>query len=173
MKPIVIVVMGVSGSGKSTFGRALADALDRDFLEGDDMHPSSNIEKMRAGIALDDDDRRLWLDHIAAWISGEESRARHGVVSCSALKRAYRDRLRQSSAAVRFVYIRVERGELEHRMRQRNHFMPAALLDSQLRTLEEPVEDEAALTLSGNLGIDEMVSEVRRWLQRSDIRPTD
>jgi gluconokinase len=74
---------------------------------------------------------------------------------------------------VRFVYIRVERGELEHRMRQRNHFMPAALLDSQLRTLEEPVEDEAALTLSGNLGIDEMVSEVRRWLQRSDIRPTD
>jgi gluconokinase len=172
MKPIVIVVMGVSGSGKSTFGRALADALDWDFLEGDDMHPPSNIEKMREGIALDDDDRRLWLDHIATWISSEESHGRHGVVSCSALKRAYRDRLRQSGTAVRFVYIRVDCSELELRMRQRSHFMPLALLDSQLRTLEEPIEDEAALTLSGNRGIDEMMSEVRHWLQRGDIRPT-
>jgi gluconokinase len=169
---MVIVVMGVSGSGKSTFGRALAEALDWDFLEGDDMHPPSNIEKMRAGIALDDDDRRLWLDHIAAWISSKESEGRQSVVSCSALKRAYRDRLRQSGTAVHFVYLHVERSELKLRMRQRSHFMPAALLDSQLRTLEEPAEDEAALTLSGNRSIDEMMSEVRHWLQRCDIRPT-
>jgi gluconokinase len=170
---MVIVVMGVSGSGKSTFGQALADASGWDFLEGDDMHPPSNIEKMRAGIALDDDDRRLWLDHIATWISSEESQGRRGVAACSALKRAYRDRLRQTGAAVRFVYLRLERSELEHRMRQRSHFMPASLLDSQLQALEEPAEDEVALTLSGNLRIDEMMSEVRHWLPRSDIRPAD
>lgn len=170
MKPVVIVVMGVSGSGKSTFGRALADALDWDFLEGDDMHPPSNIEKMRAGIALDDDDRRPWLDHIAFWISNKQSEGRHGVVSCSALKRAYRDRLRQPGTAVHFVYLHVERSELELRMRQRSHFMPAALLDSQLQALEEPAGDEVALTLSGNRTTDEMMSEVRHWLQHGDIR---
>jgi gluconokinase len=168
---MVILVMGVSGSGKSTFGRTLADALGWDFLEGDGMHSPSNIEKMRAGIALDDDDRRPWLDRIAAWISSEESQARRGVVSCSALKRAYRDRLRRTGAAVRFVYLRVERSELEHRLRQRSHFMPAALLDSQLRALEEPSEDEVALTLSEGRTIDEMVSEVRLWLPRRD-RPS-
>jgi gluconokinase len=172
MKPAVIVVMGVSGSGKSTFGRALADALGWDFLEGDDMHPPPNIEKMRAGIALDDDDRRPWLDHIAAWIGSEESRGRHGVVTCSALKRAYRDRLRQSGTAVRFVYLRVEHSELEQRMRQRSHFMPAALLDSLLQALEEPFPDEASLTLPGNRTMDEMMAEVRHWLQRGDARST-
>ena len=170
-KPMIIVVMGVSGSGKSTFGRALADALGWDFLEGDDMHPPSNIEKMRAGIALGDDDRRPWLDHIAAWISSEESHGRHGVVTCSALKRAYRDRLRQSGTAVRLVYLHVERKALELRTRQRSHFMPAGLLDSQLQALEEPARDEAALTLPGNRPIEEMMSEVHHWLQRSDIRP--
>jgi carbohydrate kinase, thermoresistant glucokinase family len=168
---MVIVVMGVSGSGKSTFGQALADALDWDFLEGDDMHPPSNVEKMRSGSALDDDDRRPWLDRIAAWISSEENQGHHGVVSCSALKRAYRDRLRQPGTAVRFVYLRMERGELEHRLRQRSHFMPAGLLDSQLQALEEPSGDEVALTLSGGRTTDEMISEVHRWLQRSDIRP--
>ncbi|TAM62252.1 MAG: hypothetical protein EPN49_04700 [Rhodanobacter sp.] len=93
------------------------------------------------------------------------------VVSCSALKRAYRDRLRQSGTAVRFAYLRVERGELEYRLRQRSHFMPAGLLDSQLQALEEPAGDEVALTLPGNRMINEMMSEVRHWLQRSDIRP--
>lgn len=166
-KHMVIVVTGVSGSGKSTFGRALADALGWDFLEGDDVHPSPNIEKMRAGIALDDDDRRPWLDHIAAWIGREESEGRRGVVTCSALKRAYRDRLRRSGT-VRFVYLRLERSELEQRLRQRSHFMPASLLDSQLQVLEEPCGDEAALTLAGNRAIDEMMSEVRRWLQLGD-----
>jgi len=169
---MVVVVMGVSGSGKSSFGQALASALDWDFLEGDDMHPSSNVEKMRVGIALDDDDRRPWLDHIAAWISSEAHQGRHGVVTCSALKRAYRDRLRQTGATVRFVYLRVERSELEHRMRQRSHFMPAALLDSQLQALEEPESGEAALTVSGDRTVDEMMSEVRHWLQQSDIRST-
>ncbi|OOG37058.1 gluconokinase [Rhodanobacter sp. C05] len=169
---MVVVVMGVSGSGKSSFGQALASALGWDFLEGDDMHSPSNVEKMRAGIALDDDDRRPWLDHIATWISREAHQGRDGVVTCSALKRIYRDRLRQTGAPVRFVYIRVERSELERRMRQRSHFMPASMLNSQLQALEEPDSDEAALMLSGNRTIDEMMSEVRRWLQRSNIRST-
>ena len=169
---MVVVVMGVSGSGKSSFGQALAHALDWDFLEGDDMHPPANVEKMRAGIALDDDDRGPWLGHIAAWISSEGSQGRQGVVACSALKRAYRDRLRQTGVVVRFVYLRMERGELEHRMRQRSHFMPASLLDSQLQALEEPESDEAALTMSGDRTIDEMMSKVRRWLQQSGIRST-
>jgi gluconokinase len=169
---MVVVVMGVSGSGKSSFGQTLASALGWDFLEGDDMHPPSNVEKMRAGIALDDDDRRPWLDHIAAWISRETHQGRDGIVTCSALKRGYRDQLRQTGAPVRFVYIRVERSELERRMRQRSHFMPTSLLDSQLIALEEPESDEAALTISGDRTIGGMVSEVRHWLQRSDNRPT-
>ncbi len=164
---MVVVVMGVSGSGKSTLGQALADALRWDFLEGDDLHPRSNVEKMRAGIALDDVDRGPWLDRIAAWIGGEDSRGRQGVVACSALKRAYRDRLRQSGAALRFVYLRVEHGTLEQRLRQRRHFMPASLLDSQLQALEEPSDDESALTLMEGRTIDEMIAEVRHWLQQA------
>lgn len=166
---MVIVVMGVSGSGKSSFGQALAEALGRDFLEGDDMHPPSNVEKMRAGIALDDDDRHPWLDRIAVWIGSE---GRQGVVACSALRNAYRDRLRQTGEAVRFVYLRVGRSELEHRLRKRHHFMPASLLDSQLQTLEEPSDDEAALTLPEGRTTDEMIAEVRHWLQQGGTPPT-
>ncbi len=161
---MIIVIMGVSGSGKSTIGRSLAESLGWDFKEGDDLHPQANIEKMSAGIALNDSDRWPWLDAIGAWIT-DEIRLRHsGVVTCSSLKRSYRDRLRGADASLRFVYIRVARDELERRTRQRLHFMPASLLDSQLGTLEEPTPDESALVIPGNEDVDSMLEDIRMWL---------
>jgi gluconokinase len=167
---MVIVVMGVSGSGKSTIAQALAAALGWDFQEGDLLHPQANIDKMSAGIALDDDDRWPWLDRIAAWMRHQDDTGRQGVVTCSALKRRYRDRLRGANADVAFVYIRVSRNELQQRTRQRHHFMPAALLDSQLQTLEEPTPDEDALTVSGEATVDVLIAQVSGWLQARGIR---
>jgi gluconokinase len=168
---MIIVVMGVSGTGKSTVGRALALALGWDFQEGDELHPPSNIDKMQAGIALDDDDRRPWLDRIAHWIRSENDQGRGGVVTCSALKRRYRDRLRRAGGELRFVHIRVSRAALEHRTRHRLHFMPTSLLDSQLQTLEEPTADENMLSVSGEDAVEEIVASVRHWLD-ADIAPT-
>ena len=140
-----IVVMGVSGSGKSHAGTALARACGVDFVEGDALHPATNIAKMSAGIPLDDTDRRPWLEAIAAAIAAH--RGQGVVVACSALRRAYRDVLRQADPALRLVYLRVPRDELARRMRERPHFMPPALLDSPLATLEEPAADERAIVL--------------------------
>lgn len=165
---MVIVVMGVSGSGKSTFAAALARAEGADFQDGDALHPTANLDKMRAGIPLDDDDRRPWLDRVSAWITDQLGRHRHGVVACSALKRSYRDRLRRAGAGVRFVFLRVPHDELRRRLQQRDHFMPAALLVSQLQTLEEPAADEDALTLSGSDAPDRMLAAARRWLDGRD-----
>lgn len=164
---VVIVVMGVSGCGKSTIGRALADALGWDFQEGDTLHPQANIDKMSAGISLDDDDRWPWLDRIAEWIGDEAAQQRSGVVTCSALKRSYRDRLRLTGGSVRFAYINVSRAELERRTRQRQHFMPPSLLDSQLKTLQEPTPDEPALAVNGEATIEAMIADVRQWLADS------
>jgi len=161
---VIIVVMGVSGCGKSTIGQSLAEALGWDFQEGDALHPPSNIDKMSAGIPLDDDDRWPWLDRIAAWISTENEDDRHGVVTCSSLKRIYRDRLTHGHGDVRFLYVQVSRLELERRTRQRLHFMPTSLLDSQLQTLEEPAPDEVALTVSGEATIDAIITDVGHWL---------
>jgi gluconokinase len=161
---MLIVVMGVSGSGKSTLGEALSQSLNCDFQEGDALHPAANVEKMRAGIALDDIDRQPWLERVAAWIAAQREQQRDGVVSCSALKRSYRDRLRQADPELRFVYLQLPRVELEQRLRLRNHFMPASLLDSQLRTLQEPAADELALTLDGRVAMPLNVASVRHWL---------
>jgi len=165
---MVIVVMGVSGSGKSTLARALAEAWNWDFQEGDELHPPANIDKMRAGLALDDDDRRPWLERVAAWIAAELARGRDGVVTCSALKRCYRDRLRRAGAGVRFVCIELPPAELERRLRRRRHFMPASLLDSQLRTLEVPDAAENVLVVAGEDAIEDIVAAVGRWLEQDD-----
>jgi gluconokinase len=162
---MAIVLMGVSGSGKSTVGRALADVLGCDFQEGDDLHPQANIDKMSAGIPLNDNDRQPWLQRIERWISDENAQARHGVVTCSALKRSYRDQLRRAGGDVRFVYLRLSRAELGRRMQHRRHFMPAALLDSQLQVLEEPSADEDVLTVSARESVDEIIVQVRQWLR--------
>lgn len=167
--PVAIVVMGVSGSGKSTIGRRLADALGYAFLEGDDMHPPANIAKMSAGVPLDDADRVAWLEGIAGWMQAQQAAGRSAVVACSALKRAYRDRLRQAGPAVCFVYLEVAHDELARRMRGREHFMPPALLGSQLATLEEPGSDEPALRVDANGPADEVVARVLRWLKREGV----
>lgn len=161
---MIIVVMGVSGSGKSTVGQALAEALGWDFQEGDALHPPANIEKMHAGIPLDDADRAPWLERIAAWIADMKRRRLDGVVSCSALKRSYRDLLRKADADLRFVYLHLSRAELERRLRHREHFMPPSLLDSQLQALEPPSAGEPALTVDGEASLPQIVARACEWL---------
>ena len=142
-----LVVMGVSGAGKSTIGRRLADELGWDFEEGDGLHPAVNVAKMAAGEPLTDEDRMPWLTRVREWIDAEIADGRHGVITCSALKRAYRDLLRRPE--VLFVYLEVPRAELARRLEsRRDHYMPASLLDSQLEALEPPAQDEAALTVA-------------------------
>jgi gluconokinase len=145
-----VVVMGVSGAGKTTIARGLAERLGWDFAEGDDLHPAANVAKMAAGEPLTDADRLPWLAQIAGWIDREIENGRHGVITCSALKRTYRDRLRRPE--VLFVYLALPRSELERRMAtRRGHFMPASLLDSQMAALEPPEADESALRVeAGN-----------------------
>jgi len=140
------VIMGVSGSGKSLIGAMLARELDLEFVEGDDLHPPDNVKRMAAGIPLTDDNRRGWLNRIGDRLSDAKRAGIGLVVSCSALKRIYRDLLRSvGSADVRFVYLAGSRGLLAERMaNRRGHFMPAALLESQLADLEEPAPDEQA-----------------------------
>jgi gluconokinase len=141
------VIMGVCGSGKSSIGAQLARELGIEFVEGDDLHPPDNARRMAAGIPLTDDDRHGWLIRVAARLR-EAKRAGVGlVVSCSALKRSYRDLLRSvGEADVRFVYLRGSRALLAERMaNRRGHFMPGSLLESQLSILEEPAPDERPL----------------------------
>ncbi|CAM5348485.1 gluconokinase [Streptomyces avidinii] len=143
----VIVVMGVAGTGKTTVGRLLAAALGVPYAEGDAFHPAANVAKMSAGTPLDDSDRGPWLDAIGEWIrnSGE---LRGGVIAASALKRAYRDRLRAAAPGVVFVHLTGERGLIEKRMAdRRGHFMPTTLLDSQFATLEPLQEDEPGVVV--------------------------
>jgi gluconokinase len=142
-KPSVLVVMGVSGSGKSTIAAMLAHRLNWIFEEGDWFHPPSNIEKMHRGEPLTDEDRWPWLEGIAAWIDATRHAGNHGTVACSALKRAYRDILIGERRDVRIVYLKGGRDLIARRLAARNgHFMPPALLDSQFATLEEPQPDE-------------------------------
>jgi len=164
--PAMLVVMGVSGSGKSTIARRLAEALGYAFLDGDELHPPANIARMSAGIPLQDADRLPWLDAIAAWMRRELAAGHSAVVACSALKRVYRDRLRQVGPAVRFLYLRVDHDELARRMRGRRHFMPPALLGSQLATLEEPGPDEPAVQVDANGTVESVVASALRGLAR-------
>ena len=140
------VVMGVAGSGKTTIGARLARALDIAFVEGDELHPAENVRRMAAGIPLTDDDRRPWLLAIAARLRNAKRAGAGLVVSCSALKRSYRDLLRsEEQADVQVVYLKGTRELIAERMAQRRgHFMPPALLESQFATLEEPAPDEHA-----------------------------
>lgn len=141
-----LVVMGVSGAGKTTLAVALAARLGWPFQEGDALHPQANVEKMRAGVALDDADRMPWLDAIRAWMGANRAAGISGVVSCSALKRRYRELLVGAASDVRFVFLDADRALLVERLGQRvDHYMPASLLDSQLATLEPPLADEATI----------------------------
>lgn len=145
-----IVVMGVSGAGKSTVGKLIAARLDCVFRDADSFHPQANIEKMSRGEPLTDDDRWPWLKAIAAWIGEHRAAGTTCVVTCSALKRAYRDIVTgQQSADVRLVHLKGDFGLIEARLKARKgHFMPTALLKSQFDALEEPGADERPLTIS-------------------------
>ncbi|MFE0356865.1 gluconokinase [Streptomyces nigra] len=144
--PHVVVVMGVAGTGKTTIGPLLAARLGVPYAEGDDFHSEANISKMSAGTPLDDDDRWPWLDAIGAWAHRKAGLG--GVVSCSALKRSYRDRLRAAAPDVVFVHLAGDRAVIEDRMSHRQgHFMPTALLDSQFATLQPLQEDEAGVAV--------------------------
>lgn len=164
LPPQVIVVMGVSGTGKTSIGEALAQENGWPFMEGDSLHPPANIAKMSAGTPLTDEDRWPWLDRVRGWIADRLREGRGGVVTCSALRRVYRDRLREAGPGVRFVYLRTPREELAERMRKRRHFMPPSLLDSQLATLEEPQPDEHAVAVDVHGDVAATVEAVRRQL---------
>ncbi|WP_328313799.1 gluconokinase [Streptomyces sp. NBC_00442] len=144
--PLTIVVMGVAGTGKTTIGPLVAARLGVPYAEGDDFHPAANVAKMSAGIALDDADRGPWLDAIGAWAHGRAGLG--GVVSSSALKRSYRDRLRAAAPGIVFLHLTGDRALIERRMAERKgHFMPAALLDSQFATLQPLGADEAGVAV--------------------------
>lgn len=147
-----IVVMGVSGSGKSTVGAALAQRLRIPFADADDFHPPANIAKMTAGHALNDDDRLPWLDSIGEWL---EHHRDGGVMSCSALKRKYRDQLRRHCAEIEFLHLEGTPETIGRRQASRpGHFMPAALLASQFETLEPLEPDERGIAIDVDQSID-------------------
>lgn len=160
-----IVVMGVSGSGKSTVGAALAQRLDLPFGDADDFHPPANIAKMTAGIALDDTDRRPWLEAIGEWLAEHETRG--AVMSCSALKVAYRDQLRAHAPRTTFVHLHGPRDVIARRQADRpGHFMPTSLLDSQLATLEPLGSHESGLVVDVDQDVASAVSLVHGYLQQ-------
>ena len=140
--PLALVLMGVAGCGKSTVGEALAAAIDGRYIDGDALHPDQNIAKMARGAALQDQDRWPWLDAVGAALRQE------AVVGCSALKRAYRDRIRAHAPEACFIHLRGSPALIEARMAARTgHFMPMSLLESQFAALEPPQPDESAITV--------------------------
>jgi gluconokinase/shikimate kinase len=161
---VILVLMGVSGCGKSTVAGVLAGRLGWPLAEGDDLHPPANVAKMAAGHPLTDTDRAPWLALVRRWIDERDAAGQSGLVTCSALKRSYRDALRTDSVV--FVYLHGTREQLLARLTGRHgHFMPASLLDSQLATLEPPGADERALqiaiTASPAVQADEIVERLR------------
>lgn len=157
-----IVVMGVSGSGKSTIGAMLGDKLGLPYKDGDDLHSQSNIDKMAQGIPLNDDDRWPWLKTIGEWL---DEHPEGGIIGCSSLKRSYRDRIREYAPNAVFVHVHGDRDLLYSRMSERpGHFMPASLLDSQLDTLEELTDDERGKVFDIANSPEELVAEASNWL---------
>jgi gluconokinase len=163
-----LVIMGVSGSGKTTVAERLAKQLNWPFMEGDRLHPPANVEKMRQGIPLTDADRAPWLDRIGEELKNWAAEGRSGVMTCSALKRAYRDRIRSARPDVRFIYLKGSEALIGARVAARHHeYMPASLLRSQFDTLEEPAPDEAVVTVDAGGSADEEVAEVLAALKLS------
>jgi gluconokinase len=150
LRTTTIVVMGVSGAGKSTVAAELVSRLGWDFAEGDEFHPPENVAKMHAGIPLTDEDRWPWLRRLAGWIGEHEAAGRNAVVTCSALKRAYRDLLRDGHPSVWFAHVRAAPELILQRVEaRRGHYMPPSLLGSQLEILEPLEDDEPGTQISG------------------------
>lgn len=163
---VSVVVMGVSGTGKTTVGQGIARALGCDFTEGDTLHPAVNVEKMRSGTPLTDEDRWPWLRRVAAAIGEHEAAGLDLVVTCSALKREYRDLLRRGHPSVWFAHVDTPREVLARRLSERQgHFMPGSLLDSQLATLEPLAADEPGHRYDGQGSPEETVTALVRGLR--------
>lgn len=155
--PTVVVLMGVSGAGKTTVGQAAAEIAGVTFLDADALHPEANVAKMAAGTPLDDTDRAPWLDAVTAALVA----AAPCIMACSALRAAYRDRVRRDAPHARFALLDLDRPALEGRLAAREgHFMPATLLDSQLATLEPPTPGEGVLVLDAARPVDELAAAV-------------
>ena len=160
-----VVVMGVSGCGKSTVGRALADSLGWRYVEGDELHPCENVARMASGTPLTDADRQGWLEKIAAELAAANLRGEGLVLTCSALKRRYRELLRTAEPGLRLVFLHGPRDLLADRLRSRSgHYMPASLLQSQLEALEPPLEDEDAVALNISGAPAELAAAAMAWL---------
>ena len=165
-KPVVIVVMGVSGSGKTTVAALLSAALGYQFQEGDELHPRENVEKMQAGTPLTDADRMPWLRKIAEKIDDWRVRGESGVVTCSALKQSYRTIIIGDRAGVTLVYLKGSYDLIRRRLAARHeHFMPVALLDSQFAALQEPTPDEHPITVDIGAKPFEIVAEIVHRLE--------
>ncbi|MHA2789693.1 gluconokinase [Corynebacterium sp. S7] len=161
-----IVVMGVSGSGKSTVGAMLGKALDLPYKDGDDLHTQNNIDKMAKGIPLTDEDRWPWLQHIGEWLVDHPD---GGIIGCSSLKHSYRDKIREYAPDAVFIHVHGSRDLLYSRMSERpGHFMPASLLDSQLDTLEELRDDERGDVFDVSHSPAEIVDEAVKWIKAND-----
>ncbi|HVL83612.1 MAG TPA: gluconokinase [Pseudonocardia sp.] len=171
MNPTVTaVVMGVSGVGKSTVALGLVARTGWVFAEGDDLHPPANRAKMAAGLPLDDADRLPWLRRIARWIGEQEAAGRDAVVTCSALRRAYRDVLREGHPSVRFIHLFAPTPLIGERVRtRRDHYMPPSLLDSQLAALEPLGPDEPGVVVETTGDVDTVVHRVLRAVGRPDV----
>ncbi len=175
--PSVLVVMGVSGSGKTTIAALLAGRLRWDFEDADDLHPAANIAKMHAGIPLTDADRWPWLHAVAGWIDATRAAGGQGVVACSALKRRYRDIVIGDRPDVQLVYLKGDRKLIRARLACRHgHFMPAGLLESQFEALEEPTADEHPIVISIDRRpreiVDELLSIIELTLTHAAANPS-
>jgi gluconokinase len=158
---VIIVVMGVTGAGKTTVGRLLAEELGWEFEEGDDFHPAANVEKMRRGVPLKDDDRQPWLQQLRGEIARRDAEGRNLVLACSALKKDYR-RMLAVSPAVKFVYLKGEAKQIAERLRMRGgHFADEKILAAQFTDLEEP---DHAVVVDVGATPQEMVNEIRKKL---------
>ena len=164
-----VVVMGVSGSGKSTIAEGIADVLAFAYIDGDDLHSEANVAKMASGTPLSDADRWPWLDRIGETLAAALAADRGLVIACSALKWAYRDRIRRSAPEARFVFLDGSASLIRERMKHRKgHYMPTGLLDSQFATLERPADDEPhVLTVGIDAGIDAVVGDAVAALRAS------
>jgi gluconokinase len=162
-----LVIMGVAGCGKSSFAAALSRALGWQLIEGDEFHPLENVNKMRAGIALTDADRAGWLDVLAEELA---CRGSHAVLTCSALKKAYRDRLRLSVPALRFVYLDLTREQSIERVTHRpGHYFQPALVDSQFAALEKPINEAGVIMVDATQTIESIQAIVCAWLQAKEF----
>lgn len=167
-----VVVMGVSGSGKSTIAKGVADALGYHFVEADEFHSEGNIAKMESGTPLTDEDRWPWLRALSTWMGEQADAGRSTVITCSALRRSYRDVLREGPPSVNFLHLAGPAEVIRERMSDREgHFMPASLLQSQFDTLEPLDADESGIVLDLRRPPDELIAESVAWLDGGPSRP--